>query len=92
MTSNTQTRELDVFRDRELDEVQQHNLNNLRRRFRKFPRAIWIDGEPALCLKVAIGNGHYVAFCREGGLEHWRSIAHDTVSVRFSAPKPKRGI
>lgn len=79
----------DIFNGSVLDSFQLDLLVRLRKRFRKFPRQIWINGERTTCLAVAIGNGHYVALCRDisSQQEGWRSIRHDQVKVRFSAPK-----
>lgn len=79
----------DIFTEAVLDSAQLDMLARLQERFRKFPRQIWINGDKTTCLAVAIGNGHYVALCSDISSRRveWRSIRHDQVTVRFSAPK-----
>lgn len=94
MTQQTQAAELDAFNDKPLDSVQIDLIASLRKRFGKLPRAVWVGEqggqrfEKLTCLRLAMGNGHYVGLCRDAsGREAWHSFKHDTVSVRLSAPR-----
>lgn len=85
--------ELDAFRETPLDNVQTGLIAALRKRFGTLPRKLWVGEagsnryEALTCLRLAIGNGHYVGYCRDdAGREAWQSFKHDTVSVRLAKP------